>query len=313
MTSRSKQFSPLFQCVVIAIIALIFSFCKREEDIQPAPPSPTWQNTFTPILENNYQRDTVYDDEYITFSTSNTPSDRYIWSWGDGSKSDTTQTNYAFHQYSRIGMNIIKLRVERGNTYGEKTDSIWVIHRYIPPCGFRIDSYDSLYVQDTSHFVANISTADCQSTCNFGYQWDFGDGSSGTGYHTTHSYNNTGNFLVKVRITRCGGSDTIVQKQIVVGGDSATDAYKCLCVYTMGGNSFSDTIHVQNLPYNPIKVEGRILHRSGNANHYFGDHNCNPNGCETYILDVFNNLDSIQYKALVAIPWGAYTCSGKRL
>ncbi|WP_373552863.1 hypothetical protein [Haliscomenobacter sp.] len=47
-------------------------------------------------------------------------------------------------------------------------------------------------MQNTSHFVANINTENCQSNCSFGYQWDFGDGSMGMGYHTTHSYSNTG-------------------------------------------------------------------------------------------------------------------------
>lgn len=309
-----KKCSPLFLYGIMTWIALTFSFCKKEEYIPPPPPPPpppAWQNTFTPHLENNNQRDTVFDDEDITFSTFNTPSDRYIWSWGDGSKSDTTQTIYAIHQFKRIGMNIVKLRVERGNTYGEKTDSIWVKHHDIPLCGFRIDSDDSSYVQNTAHFVANISTANCQSTCSFGYQWDFGDGSTGTGYHTTHSYSDTGRFLVQVRITRCGGSDTIVQKQIVISGTSDTYAYKCLCISAMGGNSFSDTIYVQNLPYNPIKVEERVLRRSGSANHYYGEYNCNPHSCETYTLDAFDNLDSIQYR--VVIPWVEYTCSGRRL
>ncbi len=308
MKSPAQTTCQFLLCSFIAIIALTAAACKKEE---PAQPSPVWQNTFTPRLENNNQRDTVYDDENITFSTSNTPSDRYIWSWGDGSKSDTTQTHYAIHRFKRIGMNIVKLRVERGNTYGEKTDSIWVKHHNISLCGFRIDSDDSLYVQNTSHFVANINTENCQSNCSFGYQWDFGDGSMGTGYHTTHSYSNTGSFLVKVRITRCGGPDMMIQKRIVVSGSSATTAYKCLCISPRGGNPFLDTIQVQNLPYNPIKVEGGVLRRSGTANRYFGEYNCNLNGCETYTLDVFNALDSIQYK--VAKSWVEYTCSGRKL
>lgn len=292
----------------ITLIVLMDTACKKEEP----QPYPEWKKTFTPRLENNNRRDTVFDDENITFSTDTTPSDRYIWSWGDGSKIDTTQTIYAIHQFKRIGMNIVKLRVERGNTYGEKTDSIWVKHRVIPLCEFRIDSDDSLYVQNTSHFVANINTGNCQTDCSFDYQWDFGDGSMGTGYHTTHSYNNTGSFLVKVRITRCGGNDITVQKRVVVVGSTVTDAYKCVCSFNQGGNVFQDTISVQNLPHSPIKVEGRILRRSGINNRYIGTYNCNPGGCETYILDVFNNLDSIQYKVTRSLVED-YTCSGRKL
>lgn len=292
-------------------IAIIFTFCKKEEVPPDDMPAPVWKNTFTPYLENNNQRDTVYDDENITFSTTNTPSDRYIWMWGDGTKTDTTQTIYAIHQFRRTGLNIIKLRVERGNEYGENTDSIWVLHHHIPHCGFRIDCNDSLYVHDLSHFVANINTANCQSSCNFDYQWDFGDGSTGAGYHTTHSYATTGGFMVTVRIKRCEGADTIIQKQVMVTGDLTAFSYRCQCNSADGFHPFLDTIMVQNLPYNPIKADGRILRRSGSAPHYYGEDNCNLNGCDTYTLDVYDNLDSIRYQ--VKIPWVAYTCLGRRM
>jgi hypothetical protein len=87
--------------------------------------------------------------------------------------------------------------------------------------------------------------------------------------------------------------------------------YKCLCVPTSGVNPFLDTIQLQNLPYNPIKVEGRVLRRGGTGNHYNADYNCNPNGCDSYTLDAYNGLDSVQYK--VEIPWNGYICRGRRL
>jgi len=293
----------------ISIVVLLSASCHKEP-IKTPDPIPKWENTFTPYLENNNQRDTVYDDENITISTNNTPSDRYIWSWGDGSKSDTTQTIYAVHQFKKLGLNIIKLRVERGYTYGEKSDSVWVKHHYVPFCQFRIDSDDSLYVEHESHFVANISSVNCQSTCGFTYLWDFGDGEKGNGYHTKHSYAKTGSYLVSALISRCSGPDTIIQKQIVVSGSNQILRYKCLCVPSSGVNPFSDNIEVQNLPYNPIKVNGQVLRRSGKGNRYIGDFNCNPNRCDTYLLDVFDNLDSIQMK--VNIPYVEYTCRGRR-
>lgn len=309
MQPHPQNSHHLLKGITVLVVALVFSYCTKENH---TPLLPDWQNTFTPVLENNNQRDTVFDDEYITFSTHNISADRFIWSWGDGSKNDTTQTIYAIHQFSRIGMNIVKLRVELGNTYGEKTDSIWVKHRNTPYCGFRIDSDDSLYVQYTAHFVANINTPDCQSACSFAYFWNFGDGSTGEGYHTTHSFSDNGVYVVKVRITRCEGPDTTVQKTIVVSGGSNIAEYQCLCIYAAGGSSFLDTIRTENLPYNPIKVDGRVLRRSGNANHYFGEYNCNPSGCETYLLDAFDNLDSIHYTIKLP-PFIEYSCSGRRL
>jgi hypothetical protein len=297
----------------LLFIAVLMVFCMFACKKETTTPPTTWEKTFTPYLENNNQRDTVYDDENITFSTDQTPSDRYIWSWGDGSKNDTTQTIYAIHQFRRIGLNIIKLRVERGNTYGENTDSVWVIHHAIPPCGFRIDSNDSLYIRDTAHFVANIATPDCQSTCSFSYQWDFGDGKTGTGYHTTHAYDSTGTFTVKVKIARCESPDTIAQKTVVVSGSTEKNDYKCQCVTDAGTFAFFDTIEVQNLPYNPIKVAGRVLQRLSNSNRYFGEFNCKPTGCDTYMLDVFDSQDSVQYRFKTLFNFYAINCSGKRL
>ncbi len=288
---------------------MFFSFCAKEKVI---PPTNKWQNTLTPRLENNNQRDTVFDDEDITFSTSDISADRYIWSWGDGSKNDTTQTIYAIHQFKRIGMNIVKLRVERDNTYGEKTTSIWVKHRTIIPCGFRIDCSDSLYVQNTSHFVANINTPNCQSNCNFEYYWDFGDNSTGIGYHTTHNYKLGGVYLVTLRVTRCSGSDITIQKPVVVSGISDIVGYKCQCKDIAGTNTFGDTINTQNIPFNPIKVDGRVLQRNGNSNRYTGEYDCDPNGCDTYILEVFNNMDSIDYLVILP-PFVQYRCSGRRI
>jgi hypothetical protein len=306
MLPLHKVIRLLFKLGIFVICIINFNFCTKE----PSPPQ--WQNTFTPTLVNNNQRDTVYDDEYITFSTDNKPSDRYIWSWSDGSQNDTTQTIYITHQFKQIGLNIVRLRVERGNTYGENIDSIYVLHHDIPHCGFRIDCDDSLYVQNVSHFVANVSTPDCQSTCNFSYHWDFGDGSIGTGYHTTHSFDNIGTYMIKLRVERCNGPDTVVQKQITVSGSSDVTSYKCHCFYMSNGSSFLDTVHTQNLPHNPIKVDGRVLRRSGNANHYLGEYNCNPNGCEVYIIDAFNNLDSIYYITKIP-PFIEFACSGLRL
>lgn len=302
--------TPMKKLLFIAVLMVFCMFaCKKETTTPPA----TWEKTFTPYLENNNQRDTVYDDENITFSTDQTPSDRYIWSWGDGSKNDTTQTIYAIHQFRRIGLNIITLRVERGNTYGENTDSVWVIHHAIPPCGFRIDSNDSLYVSNTAHFVANIATPDCQSTCDFAYLWDFGDGKTGTGYHTTHTYDFTGTYTVKVNITRCGSADTTAQKTVVVGGSTEKVFYQCQCATDSGTNAFVDTIEVQNLPNNPIKVDDRVLQRLSGSNRYYGEFNCNPSGCDTYMLDVFENQDSVQYRYKTLFSFYGINCSGKRL
>lgn len=308
MTTFSKKISQSWLLVMMIITTLTFTSCKKDENV---PPPPVWHNTFTPPLENNNQRDSVYDDEDITFSTNNPASGIYIWSWGDGSKNDTTETIYAIHRFQSLGLNIVKLRVERGNTYGENTDSIWVFHRDIPPCGFRIDGQDSLYIQHASQFVANINTPNCNSTCSFDYQWDFGDGNSGTGYSVSHSYEVKGTYLLKVKISRCNDSDINLQKTIVVSEGLETYAYKCSCQPVSGGFVAIDTIEVQNLPSNPILADGRVLRRTAAPNRYYGEYDCNTYRCDTYTLDVFENLDSIDYSVVVSAY--SYVCRGRRL
>lgn len=307
----SKVFGLVRQCVSLTILTIVFAFCKSDQsEILVAPPA-IWRNTFTPILGMINNRDTVYDDEYVSFHTDFATSDRYIWSWGDGTKTDTTKEFYCSHLFKGEGYKTVQVRIERGLTYGENKFKLWVKHRNTPSCGFRLVSDDSLYVENPSPFLAIVNTSPCLINCGFAYYWDFGDGNIGSGYNPKVSYSKPGEYLVQVRISRCEAADTVLQKKVVVVGNAPITPYACSCLSINNSTIFLDTIDIQNLPHNPIKVDGRVLRRNGESHRYYGEFNCIPNQCDTYTLDVSDNLDSVQYK--VTLPYVLYNCVGKRL
>ncbi len=79
-----------------------------------------------------------------------------------------------------------------------------------PPTASFTDDCTSL----TCSFDASASTADGATITS--YAWDFGDGSTGTGKTTTHTYDGNGTYTVKLTIgTDKGGADT-VSKQVTV-------------------------------------------------------------------------------------------------
>lgn len=53
------------------------------------------------------------------------------------------------------------------------------------------------------------------------YEWDFGDGTSGTGANPTHVYTKPGDYLVRLTVTDdAGGTDTVTHTVAVVGNQS---------------------------------------------------------------------------------------------
>src|SRR6202011_3355042 len=52
------------------------------------------------------------------------------------------------------------------------------------------------------------------------YEWDFGDGSSGTGSNPTHVYTRPGDYLVRLSVTDDSGAvDTVTHTVAVVGNE----------------------------------------------------------------------------------------------
>jgi len=137
----------------------------------------------------------------------------YIWDFGDG---NTGAGKTAAHSYDSEGTYTVTLTVEDndGNTDTE-TKSITV-----PPLGLKApiasftSSPSSPEVGQTVSFDASGSN-DPDGTI-VGYEWNFGDGSTGTGETASHAYSSAGTYTVEFAVTDNDGLTDVATKSITV-------------------------------------------------------------------------------------------------
>lgn len=70
-----------------------------------------------------------------------------------------------------------------------------------------INTPDTLEANESGTFEATIENED-DADEPLTYSWDFGDGSTGSGLLTNHSYSNTGEYTVQFRASNEGGADS---------------------------------------------------------------------------------------------------------
>lgn len=122
----------------------------------------------------------------------------YTWSYGDGT---TGNINPGSHTYGSDGTYTIQLVVT--DVCGQSdtaTQTITVCSPTLAPFAYTTNTF-------TANFTATGS--------NYSYvAWDFGDGQSGTGMTTTHTYANGGSYNVTLTVVNLCG-DTLTDTQVV--------------------------------------------------------------------------------------------------
>ncbi len=131
----------------------------------------------------------------------------YLWDFGDGSVDSNIQPR---HTYASVGTYTVTLTVtddngntDTANTVAEITGSTL----NVPPladAGGPYTGAGGIAVQ-----FDGSGSIDVDGTI-VSYEWDFGDGSSGTGPAPTHAYSEMGFFMVQLTVTDDGGAtDTV--------------------------------------------------------------------------------------------------------
>ncbi|MFW2334945.1 PKD domain-containing protein, partial [Ilumatobacter sp.] len=144
--------------------------------------------------------------ETITFdgSGSSDPDgtiDSFDWDFGDGS----TGTGVApTHSYTEAGTFTVTLTVTDDGGLFDTTTTTAVINDVVntPPVADANGPYSAL-AGETITFDGSGSS-DLDGTID-SYDWDFGDGNTGTGVAPTHSYTEAGTFTVTLTVTDDGG------------------------------------------------------------------------------------------------------------
>ncbi|MFW9870420.1 MAG: PKD domain-containing protein, partial [Candidatus Thorarchaeota archaeon] len=127
----------------------------------------------------------------------------YSWVFGDGGTANTAQPTHTFTQIGRFSV-LLTVTDDDGES-GFTNVSIMVLNQ-LPAAEAGEDQ--SVFTGFTVDFQATPGSTDPDGTI-VSYEWNFMDGSNGTGQSTTHVYGVAGTYYVTLTVTdNDGGKDT---------------------------------------------------------------------------------------------------------
>ncbi|MBN2202426.1 PKD domain-containing protein [bacterium] len=128
------------------------------------------------------------------------PIQGYEWDFGDGGQGGGV---HAAHAYTRPGLYTVRLRITvpaEGNCENFSEDEMTVRVLPSPVASFEADRV----VCPGADVVFDADPADPDSARTGRYEWDFGDGVTGSGLRMTHCFVNAGTFTVRLTVTMDG-------------------------------------------------------------------------------------------------------------
>ncbi len=170
----------------------------------------TTQHTVTvlqPTASIDYAGGTSCNSRNVRFDAVFTNVNGVIWDFGDGTTL-SSMTAPVFHTYATPGVYVPNVTVQSNGGCEIQVPGIDTISIEQIVAGFTYTqqpgcSNTAVNFTDTSHSLFGIAS----------YSWDFGDGTTGSGDNTSHSYSATGVYDVQLIVTGVTGcKDTIVQQ-----------------------------------------------------------------------------------------------------
>ena len=129
----------------------------------------------------------------------------FNWSWGDGSASGVGIT--ASHDYAAVGTYTVTLTVTDGRG-GVGTAPKQVTIRILPTPLFVARQYGMTTTVDATGSLGSPGHSVTS------YAWTFGDGGSGSGARTTHTYANPGRYTVSLNVTDDAGLSNTASRYV---------------------------------------------------------------------------------------------------
>jgi len=133
----------------------------------------------------------------------------YVWNFGDG---NTANGNPITHTYTTPGTYTITLTVTDNDEQTDTTTkTIQITDEVIPPEDDEDVTPPVAYAgNDMTVETGSIVTFDADGSSDdtgiVSYEWDFGDGTTGTGVTTSHTYPMNGNYDVTLRVADAAGN-----------------------------------------------------------------------------------------------------------
>lgn len=158
-----------------------------------------------PVVNSVSGPDTLQTGESGTFeATINEDADEpltYTWEFGDGS---TGSGLLATHTYNSTGEYTVLFRASNEGGADSSTTTVQVVE---PPQPAQITSINAtpnpVDAGNQVRFSSNV-----QGDSPISYEWDFGDGNTGSGQSPTHTYEEPGEYTVELTASNDVGEDT---------------------------------------------------------------------------------------------------------
>jgi len=154
-----------------------------------------------PIANFTESTETAYVGEPITFNaTDSYDADgtivSYFWDFGDGTNTTGVIVD---HSYTNNGTYTVTLTVIDDDGATDSVNATKTILLNEPPVALFTESAETVYTSETIYFNASDSY-DPDGTI-ISYEWDFGDGTNGTGIASNHTYTDDGIYIVVLTVT----------------------------------------------------------------------------------------------------------------
>ncbi|MEM6630919.1 MAG: PKD domain-containing protein [Bacteroidota bacterium] len=165
--------------------------------------------------------------------------DYYVWNWGDGTVESTTENDPPPHSYTLSSggncssdQTTFNIEVEAYNSCESRFFHAGSVLAFVSPTVIaEIGLTDSVVCVDQPVNFRNLT---CPQDNALQFEWDFGDGSSATGFAPAHTFTEPGVYTVTLRatnpadVTECGAID---DTQTVI----VTDVPQVAVTYTGNG------------------------------------------------------------------------------
>jgi probable HAF family extracellular repeat protein len=161
------------------------------------------------------------------------PIAAYAWNFGDGSAVATGVTTG--HTYLAAGSFTVTLTVTDGKGATGTADRTITVTTNVPPTASFTASPTTGFAPLTVALDASASRDPDGSIAI--YEWNFGDGATGTGPTTQHIYVNVGSFQVTLKVTDDRGAVSTASQSITVVSGTAAAWYSVKEIPSLGGSS----------------------------------------------------------------------------
>lgn len=153
---------------------------------------------------------------YKQFTDLSIGADEWHWDFGDG---NTSTLQNPSHTYAATGTYNVVLRVKNNTTGCE--------HTKITPITILFEKADfTPSVTDICKYTPVIFTANGNNPANVAsFQWDFGDGATGSGQTPTHMYTQSGHYTVRLIVTDIQGCPDTMNRNMLINVSGPTAAF----------------------------------------------------------------------------------------